>query len=276
MGCVKLHILDEQYKRTELKVSYSRKKLTSNFCAENLRRCILINMIDPNGKEVYYAQDGTRLGKIGDNDDIRVINATLSNNDALSHISSGSEDAISALMGNSVAYADYFTSVSDVTNGAAVVPYSGNCYTAAETQMGNAGYGVEGSQAQSTIFTKVGEGTDNPNNLTENTVGGAIKIMTDLKSGKPVMVGVEQTNAVGNYNRQDANTNPMTSHFIVVNSSTVNGGAVSFNYLDNAGGKGPLNLNTSNGAISGSITNRGSVKNYTVSEVRNSWRIRNR
>jgi len=51
-------------------------------------------------------------------------------------------------------------------------------------------------------------------------------------------------------------------------------GVVSFNYHDNAGGRGPLNLNTSNGAISGGITNRGAVKTYTVSEVRNSWRIR--
>ena len=232
-----------------------------------------VNLIDPTGKEVYYAQDGTRLGKIGDNDDIRVINATLSNNDALSHISSGSEDAVSALMGNSVAFADYFISVNDVTNGAKVVPYSGNCYDAAAEQMNNAGYAPEGSRAQSTIFTKVGAGTDNPNNLTENAVGGSIKIMTDLKSGKPVMVGVEQTDANGNYNRQN-NPNPLTSHFVVVNSSTVSGGGVSFNYLDNAGGRGPLNLNTSNGAISGGITNRGSVKNYTISEVRNSWRIR--
>lgn len=136
------------------------------------------------------------------------------------------------------------------------------------------GYAPESSRAQSTIFTKVGAGTDNPNNLKENAVGGAIKIMTDLKAGKPVMIGVEQTNAVGNYNRQDGNTNPLTSHFVVVNSSTASGGVVSFNYLDNAGGRGPLNLNTSNGAISGGITNRGTVKNYTVSEVRNSWRIR--
>jgi len=37
MGCVKLHILDEQYKSAELKVSYINKKLTSNFCIENVR-----------------------------------------------------------------------------------------------------------------------------------------------------------------------------------------------------------------------------------------------
>ena len=32
MGCIKLNILDEQYKKTEIKVSYRREKLTSNFC----------------------------------------------------------------------------------------------------------------------------------------------------------------------------------------------------------------------------------------------------
>jgi hypothetical protein len=28
MGCIKLHILDEQYQRTELKVNYFNKELT--------------------------------------------------------------------------------------------------------------------------------------------------------------------------------------------------------------------------------------------------------
>jgi len=35
MGCVKLDILDEQYKRTEIRLSSRRKNLTSDFCAEN-------------------------------------------------------------------------------------------------------------------------------------------------------------------------------------------------------------------------------------------------
>ena len=37
MGCIKLHILDELYGRTELKESYNKKELTSNFCSENVR-----------------------------------------------------------------------------------------------------------------------------------------------------------------------------------------------------------------------------------------------
>ena len=114
----------------------------------------------------------------------------------------------------------------------------------------------------------------NPNNLSENTIGGAIKIMTDLKSGKPVMVGVYQTDKNGNYKHDASNTNPLTSHFVVINSASSNGCVVSLNYLDNARGSGPLSVNLSSGVISWAITGRGLAKNYTVSEVRNSWRIR--
>jgi len=38
MGCIKLHILDEQYKRTELKESNFNKGLTFDFCCKNVRR----------------------------------------------------------------------------------------------------------------------------------------------------------------------------------------------------------------------------------------------
>ena len=41
MGCVKLHILDQQYKRTELRVSYINKKLTSNYCKKHTRSYLL-------------------------------------------------------------------------------------------------------------------------------------------------------------------------------------------------------------------------------------------
>jgi hypothetical protein len=51
MGCVKLHILDEQYKRTELKVSYFNKELTLNNSAGNACRCMLVRFADPDGKD---------------------------------------------------------------------------------------------------------------------------------------------------------------------------------------------------------------------------------
>lgn len=50
MGCVKLHILDQQYKNTELKVSCVKKELTLKNSAVNGRKAILVRYIDPDGK----------------------------------------------------------------------------------------------------------------------------------------------------------------------------------------------------------------------------------
>jgi len=55
MGCVKLHILDEQYKQTELRISYSKKKLTPIFFVENARKEMLIMFIDPDGRNPLLA-----------------------------------------------------------------------------------------------------------------------------------------------------------------------------------------------------------------------------
>ena len=63
MGCVKLHILDEQYKRTELKISYTNKELTFNNSVENERKGTLINMIDPDGRDPKKLKDWVTFGK---------------------------------------------------------------------------------------------------------------------------------------------------------------------------------------------------------------------
>ncbi|GAB6013520.1 RHS repeat-associated core domain-containing protein, partial [Viscerimonas tarda] len=239
------------------------------YCANNP-----LKYVDPDGREVYYAQDGTRLGQLGDNEDIRVLNANLSNKDAMAHIASGSEDAISAMMDGSVAFADYFTNVSDVTNGAALVLYAGNCYDAATTQMENEGYSP--LSPTSAIHTKVNTVLDS--DIQENTIGGAIKIQTDLNAGKPVMVGVEQSDGKGNVGYEKGNYNQSTSHFVVIRSSNVDkNGTITFNYLDNGTllGKSRNNnmtLNTSTGMISGRMEQRKAT--YTVSEVRKSRTIR--
>ncbi|GHT00793.1 hypothetical protein FACS189421_13220 [Bacteroidia bacterium] len=52
MGCIKLHILDEQYKSTELKISYFNKELTENNSVENPRRWTLVKYVDPDGKDI--------------------------------------------------------------------------------------------------------------------------------------------------------------------------------------------------------------------------------
>ena len=81
MGCVKLHILDEQYKRTELRVSYINKKLTSNFCAENLRSGMLIKYIDPDGRVVRLANNYA-----GGMENIAKIAATSLGSQVMSHL----------------------------------------------------------------------------------------------------------------------------------------------------------------------------------------------
>ncbi len=81
MGCVKLHILDEQYYRTELKVSYSRKELTPNFCSENLRNGMLIRYIDPDGREIRLANNYA-----GGMENIARIAATSLGSQVMSHL----------------------------------------------------------------------------------------------------------------------------------------------------------------------------------------------
>lgn len=54
LGCVQLHILEQQYKRTELKVSYIKKELTLKNSALNERSNILIIFTDPTGEYPVY------------------------------------------------------------------------------------------------------------------------------------------------------------------------------------------------------------------------------
>jgi len=43
-------MLDEQYKRTELKISYTNKGLTFNNSVENERKCTPVKYVDPDGR----------------------------------------------------------------------------------------------------------------------------------------------------------------------------------------------------------------------------------
>jgi hypothetical protein len=110
MGCVKLHILDEQYKKTELQVSYSNKKLTSNFYVQNLRSGMLIRYIDPDGRETRVAmnEDGT----------YRVIGGEL-NKDRNIYVYSQDKDGNYTVKGNSIGITTSTTSFynSDANDG---------------------------------------------------------------------------------------------------------------------------------------------------------------
>jgi len=58
LGCLKLHILEQQDKRTELKVSYRNKELTLKNTVLKERRETLINYTDPTGMTVEPPVNG--------------------------------------------------------------------------------------------------------------------------------------------------------------------------------------------------------------------------
>jgi RHS repeat-associated protein len=231
--------------------------------------------IDLWGLQRYFAADGSLLGQVGDNTDIRVINATMTNQQATEHIQSGSAESTQALTDGSVAFADYFQTVADVTNDAGLETYSANgsnCFTAAKEQLANEGVTQTGSAGA--IHTLVNT-TKDPG-LTENAPGGAIRVQTELNKGNPVMVGVKETKTDGTA-PDPGNANSNTGHFVVIRSVTVAAdGTVTFNYLDNAKastGKSADNnfsLNTSTGAMTDTTTpgGRTNYSSYHVSEVR--------
>jgi len=247
-----------------------------NYCANNP-----IMYVDPDGREIFYSQDGTRLGQVGNNTDLRVVNTTMTNAQALTHIQAGTE-SLQTLMGSSVAFSDYFTTVADVTNDAVLQTYTNHescCFTASTAQLTLAGVAQTGpDNAINTLVDNTAERNtkrNNNRNLTADPFGGAIRIQTELNSGNPVMVGVEQTRSDGTIPNPN-NINALTGHFVVIRSSNVAAnGTVTFNYLENAStalGKNANNnitLNSTTGVITdSSVPARSSIQQYRVSEVR--------
>lgn len=232
--------------------------------------------IELEGLESYYAADGNLLGQVGTNTDVRVVNGGVTNQQAAGLIQGAgrSQDAQQQLMDQSVAYADYFTSVNDVTNDAPLETYANNgnnCNAACRQQLANEGVTPAGSD--NSLHTKVATGS----NLSANPIGGSILTQTQLNNGQPVMVGVQKTDSNGN-SPNPGNTNSLTGHFVVIRSVSVSAnGTITFNYLDNAStanGKSANNnftLNTTNGQlIDNTITQTpwSDYQTYEVTEVR--------
>ncbi len=238
--------------------------------------------IDLWGLQRYYAADGSLLGQVGENMDVRVVNSSMTNAQASAHIQSGTAAGLEALTNGSVAFADYFQTVADVTNDAALRTYSqfGNCYTAAAAQLSDEGVTEMGrDHAIQTVVDNsaaVNNKSNNDATLVADPVGGAIRIQSELNEGNPVLVGVKEVkdSTVPNPN----NRNALTGHFVVIRSATVDAnGVVSFNYLDNAKastGKSSENnnfiLDTSTGIMTDNTTpgGRTSYSSYTITEVR--------
>lgn len=265
-----------------------------------------IQAIDLDGLEIYYSQDGNKIGTYGTSTEIRVINedqlATVieqfaAYSKALKTDPKATNDYLGSTLvtTGSVAYNNYFTSIKDVV-GVDDKDFQfryykdfenlGGCFGAAKQQLKDEG--VTPSGADNAIQVKVNNASQEfygKPNLKSDPIGASIYIQTQLKKGNPVMVGVEvnyPNNEIGAPGVNYRNNNTLTSHFVVINSSTNSNGSISFGYIDNATpnkqkGTSPGNsfkLNTSNGGmsdnsnvISGSGSNPPS-NSYKVTEVR--------
>jgi hypothetical protein len=154
VGCIKLHILDEQYKSTELKVSYLNKELTLHNIAKNERRGLLyayannnpLRFTDPTGMApediIFYNLNGKEVNRIKqDGEDIKKIVLTTS---------SKATDVDKAISNGNV--------VNQITNGQ--VTQMDDIYTFAQTDKTNTEQGFmfgQNGQSSKTITGTAGE-----------------------------------------------------------------------------------------------------------------------
>lgn len=252
-----------------------------------------IQAIDLDGLEIFYSQAGEVVGTYGTNTDVMVINADdlaraqtefEAYNTARTNNPNATNQYISQTLvtTGSVTFANYFTTEADVTDNAALETYTNNnrnCYTACVSQLANENVRQTGpaNGINTIVDNTAGRNTQGNNDagLTADPHGGAIFIQTQLNNGDPVMVGVEEARTNGNASPNPGNVNALTGHFVVIRSSTVTNGVVTFNYLDNAStalGRNANNNftldNTTGELEDNTITQRGAYNNYQVTEVR--------
>jgi len=136
------------------------------------------------------------------------------------------EDVIAHYLSSNVgstSLMDYAEDVADVLD-APVVRYDGNCNASAQKQLKNAKlYQTGRILAIQTDVDNVKQQTDDGDGnkygkpiLDENAVGGLIYVMTQLKKGNAVMVGVKEEDEHGNI-PDPGNHNRNTGHFVVIN-----------------------------------------------------------
>jgi RHS repeat-associated protein len=263
--------------------------------------------LDPDGNEIYYSQNGDRIGKYGKNNHVRVINDDQLNtaqaefksyNKARRKDHKATNEYLEKTLPSegSVAYENYFSTVQDVTYGDALETYGENnlnCNTAAQKQLEDNGQHQTGAanaievkvnnilqssanaEQNSSPPTALG---NSPKRLGVNAIGASIYIMTQLNEGHLVMVGLEeQDRQGGTFLGQTYNYNALTGHFVAINSATVNAdnGHVTFGYMDNAAAScglrstNQLSLGLSNGSMKDTYSPcvKG-VSSYHVTEVR--------
>jgi RHS repeat-associated protein len=248
-----------------------------------------IQAVDLDGLEKYYAADGTYINAVGADTEIRVVtDENLSKakqyiDYAIFDQSQGQKRAAELKWNTqkakefSSSLKDYASEKGDVTNGAQVQTYADNnenCYDAAVAQMADAGITPLGKYdaIQTDVNNSIQPADDQ---LTENKIGGAIYIITEIKKGNPVMVGLKETRASDGSVVDVGNKNRNTGHFVVINAISHNGQYIDFKYIDNASKScatndgNRLNLGLTTGRlVDGSDPCVIGAQEYEVSEVR--------
>jgi len=242
-----------------------------------------IDGIDLDGLEHFYSADGILIGTIGTSTEIRVIDENkISVSLAKSYIKWANDNNYTSTQAApytakySQSLNDYAQNVDDVLGDATPETWGvhGNCYDAAKAQMDNAKQPVK--PEEDAIQTDV-DNSKQPTweQLTENKIGGLIYIMTQLKKGKPVMVGNKVT-INGSVYPPERNLNVLTTHFVVISSMTKTSLGFTLGYWDNAmtsskvrdDNNNNYSVDTSSGQIKDdSFVAGGIVDSYECTEV---------
>jgi hypothetical protein len=203
---------------------------------------------------------------------------------ANSHDESTEYGYTKSLLNQSTSLMDYAEDVNDVLENAELETYieHNDCYTAAKTQMTEAEveltseaiYTQVDNDLQTNTVNSSGESVQR-GNLDENSIGGAIYLMTQLKNDTPIMVGFSLNWNSGERVQDVGNWNALATHFIVISSMQINDGSISFGYYDNGNsalGKSDgnqMDFDTNTGKlVDDSYSGVGGTSSATVSEVR--------
>jgi hypothetical protein len=221
MGCVKLHILDEQYKRTELRISYFNRELTANNSAENPRRCTLIRYIDPDGRDPRVKvglnsklEQVSQLATIAHDNGSQALSASISAEASIYKTgvkfeagSISAEANLKAGSGTVKASTDDI-SITATTVSATIKASSGNESVQANATLGtaqvsideNANVKVEASVGGASVRVNEGERFVSANNSAKVSVGtqlGAVKAELSVNLNKAANFFVATVAAIG-------------------------------------------------------------------------------
>ena len=211
--------------------------------------------IDIDGLEEYYTTSGQLIGKYGTSTEQRIVTDAHVSEQSLSclkeSINIGSVEDLNL---NSTALSEPWTTVEDVTEGAALETWANNgenCNTAARKQLANEGVTPAGGGGQITMSADNAQQKkyNDPKNkkyhpqLTEKYVKGILTIKDELDKGNPVMVGLtEITDGSPNGGTETGNYNVKTQHFVVIVGMGNDANGNYFIYMDNATPDGGADL----------------------------------